>query len=90
MTWEVPNLYALAAYDMMDFIEVISDKDQVSNKVLEELYTTLTLPNEKHSRHTVELNTLAAKFVRTRLKDRGLKILHGKDLKEMPLFYHDS
>lgn len=87
MTWQVPNLYALAAHDMMDFMEIISDSEEVSDEVLEELYTVLTLPNEKHSRHTTELNTLAADLVKPRLEHRGLKIISGKDLKETPLFF---
>ncbi len=79
MTWQVPNLYALAAYDMLEFIEALAEVD---NTVLEELYTTLTFPNAKHSPSTNDLNELASGFVKSRLEDKGLKVLHGETVKK--------
>lgn len=61
------GLYAVLAYDIGDFIEMV---DEATIPVLELLYQILALPNDKHDADTVELNKLGASITRDTLELR--------------------
>jgi hypothetical protein len=64
------GLYAVAARDMCDFIDMV--KEEVSNETLATLYRMLTYPNPEMSKDNKELNALAAPFVKSELEKRGV------------------